>query len=178
MFAGPINNVTVNVGREAVLECHVDSLGQYKVLHCSRDSSEITKTSVRWAGWRLLTRPSWLSTRESSLTILESPSVTRITEWVVHNNNKTRFQISNSRSGKFIFVQWWNRTEVATCVRSVLLFACRAEEEYLYIADQHGEDEAAEWLPGRECPARYRLSPNQPGCGHPRSEYLKLERLH
>ena len=50
MFAGPINNVTVNVGREAVLECHVDSLGQYKVLHCSRDSSEITKTSVRWAG--------------------------------------------------------------------------------------------------------------------------------
>ena len=31
MFAGPINNVTVNVGREAVLECHVNSLGQYKV---------------------------------------------------------------------------------------------------------------------------------------------------
>jgi len=31
MFAGPINNVTVNVGREAVLECHVNNLGQYKV---------------------------------------------------------------------------------------------------------------------------------------------------
>ena len=31
MFAGPIKNVTVNVGREAVLECQVNSLGQYKV---------------------------------------------------------------------------------------------------------------------------------------------------
>ena len=31
MFAGPINNVTVNVGREAVLECHVNNLRGYKV---------------------------------------------------------------------------------------------------------------------------------------------------
>ena len=31
MFAGPINNVTVNVGREAVLECQVNNLRQYKV---------------------------------------------------------------------------------------------------------------------------------------------------
>jgi hypothetical protein len=30
-FAGPIHNVTVNVGREAVLECPVNHLGQYKV---------------------------------------------------------------------------------------------------------------------------------------------------
>jgi hypothetical protein len=30
-FAGPIQNVTVNVGREAVLECPVNFLGQYKV---------------------------------------------------------------------------------------------------------------------------------------------------
>jgi hypothetical protein len=30
-FSGPIQNVTVNVGREAVLECPVNSLGQYKV---------------------------------------------------------------------------------------------------------------------------------------------------
>ena len=31
MFAGPIENVTVNVGREAVMECHVNNLKQYKV---------------------------------------------------------------------------------------------------------------------------------------------------
>ena len=31
-FAGPIPNVTVNVGREAVLECHVENLRQYKVM--------------------------------------------------------------------------------------------------------------------------------------------------
>ena len=31
MFAGPIKNVTVNVGREAVLECLVNNLRQYKV---------------------------------------------------------------------------------------------------------------------------------------------------
>ena len=31
MFAGPIQNVTVNVGREAVLECHVNNLRAYKV---------------------------------------------------------------------------------------------------------------------------------------------------
>jgi len=31
MFAGPIENVTVNVGREAVMECHVNNLRQYKV---------------------------------------------------------------------------------------------------------------------------------------------------
>ena len=30
-FAGPIENVTVNVGREAVLHCHVDNLKGYKV---------------------------------------------------------------------------------------------------------------------------------------------------
>ena len=34
MFAGPINNVTVNVGREAVLECHVNNLRGYKVRLC------------------------------------------------------------------------------------------------------------------------------------------------
>ena len=31
LTTGPIQNVTVNVGREAVLECPVNSLGQYKV---------------------------------------------------------------------------------------------------------------------------------------------------
>ena len=31
MFSGPIPNVTVNVGREAVLECRVDNLRGYKV---------------------------------------------------------------------------------------------------------------------------------------------------
>ena len=31
VFAGPIQNVTVNLGREAVLECHVKNLKQYKV---------------------------------------------------------------------------------------------------------------------------------------------------
>ena len=30
-FGGPIENVTVNVGREATLECLVDHLGKYKV---------------------------------------------------------------------------------------------------------------------------------------------------
>jgi hypothetical protein len=30
-FASRIKNVTVNVGREAVLECPVDNLGKYKV---------------------------------------------------------------------------------------------------------------------------------------------------
>ena len=30
-FAGPIAKVTVNVGREAILECPVNFLGQYKV---------------------------------------------------------------------------------------------------------------------------------------------------
>ena len=30
-FAGPIENITVNVGREAVLECQVNHLGKYKV---------------------------------------------------------------------------------------------------------------------------------------------------
>ena len=30
-FAGKIENVTVNVGREAVLECPVNHLGRYKV---------------------------------------------------------------------------------------------------------------------------------------------------
>ena len=30
MFSGPIPNVTVNVGREAVLECRVDNLRGYK----------------------------------------------------------------------------------------------------------------------------------------------------
>ena len=33
VFAGPIQNVTVNLGREAVLECHVKNLKQYKVAH-------------------------------------------------------------------------------------------------------------------------------------------------
>jgi hypothetical protein len=31
VFAGPILNVTVNLGREAILECHVKNLKQYKV---------------------------------------------------------------------------------------------------------------------------------------------------
>ena len=31
VFSGPIHNVTVNVGREAVLECRVNNLKQYKV---------------------------------------------------------------------------------------------------------------------------------------------------
>ena len=45
MFAGPIHNVTVNVGREAVLECHVNNLRAYKVTHvCSRAS--VIKTRV------------------------------------------------------------------------------------------------------------------------------------
>ena len=30
-ISSPIRNVTVNVGREAVLECHVDHLGKYRV---------------------------------------------------------------------------------------------------------------------------------------------------
>ena len=30
-FAGPIENVTVNVGREATLECLVNHLDKYKV---------------------------------------------------------------------------------------------------------------------------------------------------
>ncbi|XP_059081842.1 lachesin-like [Tigriopus californicus] len=30
-FAGRIKNITVNVGREAILECHVNHLGRYKV---------------------------------------------------------------------------------------------------------------------------------------------------
>ncbi len=30
-FAARIQNITVNVGREAVLECHVNHLGRYKV---------------------------------------------------------------------------------------------------------------------------------------------------
>ena len=56
MFAGPINNVTVNVGREAVLECHVNNLRGYKVLdhytyitslsYHVRVSSEISKLSA------------------------------------------------------------------------------------------------------------------------------------
>ena len=50
MFAGPINNVTVNVGREAVLECHVNNLGQYKVW---RALVPILKTykALRQVGW-------------------------------------------------------------------------------------------------------------------------------
>jgi len=30
-FVGPVDNVTVPVGREAILACKVDSLGSYKV---------------------------------------------------------------------------------------------------------------------------------------------------
>ena len=30
-FAARIQNITVNVGREAILECHVTHLGRYKV---------------------------------------------------------------------------------------------------------------------------------------------------
>ena len=30
-FTSKIENVTVNVGREAILECHVNNLGRYKV---------------------------------------------------------------------------------------------------------------------------------------------------
>ena len=45
MFAGPINNVTVNVGREAVLECPVNSLGQYKECY-SCYSRQIIKTQM------------------------------------------------------------------------------------------------------------------------------------
>lgn len=33
-FTGPIQNVTVAVGREAVLSCSVTDLGQYKVSQC------------------------------------------------------------------------------------------------------------------------------------------------
>lgn len=36
------------------------------------------------------------------------------------------------------------------------------------MADQHREDEAAEWMLRRECAPRYRLSSNQPGCCDPR----------
>lgn len=32
-FAGPIQNVTVALGREAVLTCSVTDLGDYKVTH-------------------------------------------------------------------------------------------------------------------------------------------------
>ena len=35
-FAGPIQNVTVNVGREATLECLVNHLDKYKVIDNSR----------------------------------------------------------------------------------------------------------------------------------------------
>ena len=41
------------------------------------------------------------------------------------------------------------------------------------MSDQHGEDEAAERLPGRECSPRYRLSEDQPGCGCSRGCELK-----
>ena len=44
MFAGPINNVTVNVGREAVLECHVNNLRGYKVRY--RGGSLPSKSSI------------------------------------------------------------------------------------------------------------------------------------
>ena len=49
MFAGPIKNVTVNVGREAVLECQVNSLGQYKVAELPLIRS--VKLRARLSGW-------------------------------------------------------------------------------------------------------------------------------
>ena len=50
-FAGRIHNVTVNVGREAVLECPVNHLGHYKV--CLRQ--------VHWSRSSLLSLfPGWL----------------------------------------------------------------------------------------------------------------------
>ena len=49
MFAGPIKNVTVNVGREAVLECQVNSLGQYKVAEHPLIRS--VKLRARLSGW-------------------------------------------------------------------------------------------------------------------------------
>ena len=37
-FGGPIENVTVNVGREATLECLVNHLDKYKVIGHQRGS--------------------------------------------------------------------------------------------------------------------------------------------
>ena len=53
MFAGPINNVTVNVGREAVLECHVNNLRQYKVgyLPCCKILSFLSTLPPGQVGW-------------------------------------------------------------------------------------------------------------------------------
>ena len=42
-FAGRIHNVTVNVGREAVLECPVNHLGHYKVGQIKSIEKELLK---------------------------------------------------------------------------------------------------------------------------------------
>ena len=52
-FSGRIKNVTVNVGKEAVLQCPVDNLGKYKVTKQIAKFSQAVKLIrfVEPAGW-------------------------------------------------------------------------------------------------------------------------------
>ena len=44
---------------------------------------------------------------------------------------------------------------------------CGVRQRVLHVSDQHGEDEAAERLSGRQCSPGYRLPEDQPGRGCP-----------
>ena len=141
MFAGPIENVTVNVGREAVLECHVNNLRLYKVLatgwqfaFCKMQIAE--KLLCRWAGLKLGIRLSWHCTSESSPTTSGSPSATRTAgsvQWwsalcdqLKHYLPRIKRKLDKAnivylatflRSGNFTCGRYRRRTGAATCAR-------------------------------------------------------------
>lgn len=50
-FAGKIENVTVNVGREAVLECPVNHLGRYKVRIVFQTNNFLYYLCILSKGW-------------------------------------------------------------------------------------------------------------------------------
>lgn len=45
-FTGPIENITVAVGKEAILSCYVQNLGTYKVSHFWPKNGEVLENLV------------------------------------------------------------------------------------------------------------------------------------
>ena len=72
----------------------------------------------RWAGWRLVTRPSSPCTRGSSPTTPGSPSATRTTRWPHCACAGYRGHVSLRRCGSCTCAPWWRLTAAATCARS------------------------------------------------------------
>ena len=82
MFAGPIENVTVNVGREAVMECHVNNLRQYKV---GREEQTMLKLLND------LSKVGWLKAGDQTILALHKRVITHNTRVSVsHEDSRVR----------------------------------------------------------------------------------------